>query len=167
MAHSILSVADISTEEMDEIFNRSLKIKEQLKKHESVHALKNKVVGLLFEKPSTRTRTSFQTAILKLGGQAIYLPSNELQLSRGEPIKDTARILGSYLDAIVARVYSHQTVIDLATHSGIPVFNGLSDLEHPTQIVCDLLTIKEVKKDLEGLTLTFIGEHQQSSTYER
>jgi ornithine carbamoyltransferase len=158
MAHSILSVADLSTEDMNDIFSRSLKLKSQLKKHESVHVLQNKVAGLLFEKPSTRTRTSFQTAVLRLGGHAVYLPSSELQLSRGEPIKDTARILGSYLDTIIARVYSHQTVVDLARFSDIPVFNGLSDLEHPTQIVCDLLTVKEVKKDLEGLTLAFIGD---------
>ncbi len=158
MAHSILSVADISSDEMEKIFSRSLKIKRQLKNHESVHVLKNKVVGLLFEKPSTRTRTSFQTAALRLGGEAVYLPSSELQLSRGEPIKDTARILGSYLDAIIARVYSHQTVTDLARYSNIPVFNGLSDLEHPTQVVCDLFTVREVKKHLEGLTLAFIGD---------
>jgi ornithine carbamoyltransferase len=158
MAHSILSVADLSTEDMNDIFSRSLKLKSQLKHHESVHVLQNKVAGLLFEKPSTRTRTSFQTAVLRLGGQAVYLPSSELQLSRGEPIKDTARILGGYLDTIIARVYSHQTVVDLAKYSDIPVFNGLSDLEHPTQIVCDLLTVKEVKKDLEGLTLAFIGD---------
>ena len=158
MAHSILSVADLSTEDMNDIFSRSLKLKLQLKRHESVRILQNKVAGLLFEKPSTRTRTSFQTAVLRLSGQAVYLPSSELQLSRGEPIMDTARILGSYLDAIIARVYSHQTVVDLARYSDIPVFNGLSDLEHPTQIVCDLLTVKEVKKDLEGLTLAFIGD---------
>lgn len=158
MAHSILSVADIPREDLNNIFSWSLKTKERLKKNMSVHVLDNKVIGLLFEKPSTRTRTSFQTAIMKLGGQAIYLPSNELQLSRGEPIKDTARILGSYLDAIVARVYSHQTVVDLAEYSGLSTFNGLSDLEHPTQIICDLLTIREAKGDLEGLTLAFIGD---------
>ena len=158
MAHSILSVADIPRDDLNDIFSWTLKTKERLKKNESVHVLDNKVVGLLFEKPSTRTRTSFQTAIMKLGGQAIYLPSSELQLSRGEPIKDTARILGSYLDAIVARVYKHQTVVDLAQFSELPVFNGLSDLEHPTQIICDLLTIREVKGDLEGLTLAFIGD---------
>ncbi len=158
MTHSMLSVTDIPREDLNNIFSWSLKTKERLKKNMSVHVLDNKVVGLLFEKPSTRTRTSFQTAIMKLGGQAIYLPSNELQLSRGEPIKDTARILGSYLDGIVARVYSHQTVADLAEYSGVSVLNGLSDLEHPTQIICDLLTIREVKGDLEGLTLAFIGD---------
>jgi len=154
----MFSVTDIPREDLNNIFSWSLKTKERLKKNMSVHVLDNKVVGLLFEKPSTRTRTSFQTAIMKLGGQAIYLPSNELQLSRGEPIKDTARILGSYLDGIVARVYSHQTVADLAEYSGVSVLNGLSDLEHPTQIICDLLTIREVKGDLEGLTLAFIGD---------
>jgi ornithine carbamoyltransferase len=133
MARSLLSVGNLSSGELDGIFTRSLELKSFLMKRESVRVLENKVVGLLFEKPSTRTRTSFQTAVLRLGGQAVYLPSSELQLSRGEPIEDTARILGSYLDAIVARVYSHKTVEDLAKHSGVPVLNGLSDLEHPTQ----------------------------------
>ena len=158
MARSLLSVGNLSSEELDGIFTRSLELKPSLMERDSVRVLENKVVGLLFEKPSTRTRTSFQTAVLRLGGQAVYLPSSELQLSRGEPIEDTARILGSYLDAIVARVYSHKTVEDLAKHSGIPVLNGLSDLEHPTQIVCDLLTVKEVKRNLKGLTLAFIGD---------
>jgi ornithine carbamoyltransferase len=158
MARSLLSVGNLSSGELDGIFTRSLELKSFLMKRESVRVLENKVVGLLFEKPSTRTRTSFQTAVLRLGGQAVYLPSSELQLSRGEPIEDTARILGSYLDAIVARVYSHKTVEDLAKHSGVPVLNGLSDLEHPTQIVCDLLTVKEVKSDLKGLSLAFIGD---------
>jgi ornithine carbamoyltransferase len=107
---------------------------------------------------STRTRTSFEVAALRLGGQAIYLPSNELQLSRGEPISDTARILGSYLDCIIARVYAHDTVEKLSAHSGVPVINALSDLEHPTQIVCDLFTIKEAKGKLEGLNLAYIGD---------
>jgi ornithine carbamoyltransferase len=113
---------------------------------------------LLFEKPSTRTRTSFEVAALRLGGGAVYLPSSELQLSRGEPIKDTARILGGYLDCIVARVYAHDTVTELSKYSGVPVINALSDLEHPTQIVCDLLSVLEAKGKLEGLKLAYVGD---------
>jgi ornithine carbamoyltransferase len=93
-----------------------------------------------------------------LGGQAVYLPASELQLSRGEPIKDTARILGGYLNCLVARVYAHGTVVQLAAHSGQPVINALSDLEHPTQIICDLLTVAESKGTLKGLKLAYIGD---------
>jgi ornithine carbamoyltransferase len=155
---SFLSIADVSRQELDAIFRKTKEFKAKIKKRETINSLENRIVGILFEKPSTRTRTSFETAVLRLGGQAIYLPSNELQLSRGEPVKDTARILGGYLDAIVARVYAHDTVVQLSKHSKIPVINGLSDLEHPTQIVCDLFTVLEAKDKLEGLTLAFIGD---------
>lgn len=158
MKRSFLSVADVSRQELDSIFRKTKEFKAKIKKRETINSLKNRILGILFEKPSTRTRTSFETAVLRLGGQAIYLPSSELQLSRGEPIKDTARILGGYLDAIVARVYAHDTVVQLSKYSKIPVINGLSDLEHPTQIVCDLFTVLEAKDKLEGLTLAFIGD---------
>ena len=97
-------------------------------------------------------------ATRRLGGESIYLSANELQLSRGEPIKDTARILGGYLDGIVARVYAHDTVAQLAKHSGVPVVNALSDLEHPTQIISDLFTIQEAKRKLKGLNLAYVGD---------
>jgi len=119
---------------------------------------KNRVIGILFEKPSTRTRTSFESAVLRLGGATIYLAPGNLQIKRGELIEDTARMLGSYLDAIVARVYAHQTVVDLSRHSNIPVINGLSDLDHPTQAICDLFTILEIKGRVEGLKLAYIGD---------
>jgi len=158
MKRSFLSVTDVSRQELDLIFEKTKELKAKIKGRENINSLKNRIVGILFEKPSTRTRTSFEAATLRLGGQAIYLPSSELQLSRGEPIKDTARILGGYLDAIVARVYSHDTVVQLSKYSKIPIINGLSDLEHPTQIVCDLFTVLEVKGKVEGLTLAFIGD---------
>jgi ornithine carbamoyltransferase len=120
--------------------------------------LKGRVIGILFEKPSTRTRTSFESAILRLNGKAIYLAPGNLQIKRGEPLKDTARMLGAFLDALVARVYSHETVGCFASDSHIPVINGLSDLEHPTQAVCDLFTVLEVKGKLDGLTLAYIGD---------
>jgi ornithine carbamoyltransferase len=155
---SIVSFADISKEEFSQLLDRAEILKKKMKSGEKLHLLDNKIVGLLFEKPSTRTRTSFEAAALKLGGSAIYMTSDELQLSRGEPVKDTARILGKYIDAIVARVFANETVVELAKYSGIPTINGLSDLEHPTQVVCDFLTIKEVKKKLKGITITYIGD---------
>jgi ornithine carbamoyltransferase len=158
MTRSFLSFSDLSKEELNTILEKSKSYKTKIKNHENISTLRNKVVGLLFEKPSTRTRTSFEVAALRLGAQVVYLPSTELQLSRGEPIKDTARILGGYLDALIARVNSHDTVVQLSNYSKVPVINGLSDLEHPTQIVSDMLTILEAKGKLEGLTLAFIGD---------
>ena len=113
---------------------------------------------MIFQKPSTRTRVSFETAILQLGGNAINLSFNDLQLSRGESIEDTARTLSLYLDCLVARVYSHGDIEKLSQYSTIPVINGLSDLFHPCQILSDLLTILEYKKKLRGNTLAFIGD---------
>lgn len=155
---SFLSVADASKPEIDRILARAKAIKTLIKRGRSIATLKGKIAGLLFEKPSTRTRTSFEVAARRLGGDSIYLAADELQLSRGEPVKDTARILGGYLDGIVARVYAHDTVVQLAKYSGVPVVNALSDLEHPTQIVSDLFTIQEVKRKLKGLKFAYIGD---------
>ena len=155
---SFLSVSDASKPEIDRVLARAKTIKASIKGGRSLSTLRGKIVGLLFEKPSTRTRTSFEVAARRLGGESIYLSANELQLSRGEPIKDTARILGGYLDGIVARVYLHDTVAQLAKHSGVPVINALSDLEHPTQIISDLFTIEEAKRRLKGLVLAYVGD---------
>jgi ornithine carbamoyltransferase len=155
---SFISVADASKPEIDKILARAKIIKSTVKRGRSLTTLKGKIIGLLFEKPSTRTRTSFEVAARRLGGESIYLAANELQLSRGEPVKDTARILGSYLDGIVARVYAHDTVAQLAKYSRVPVANALSELEHPTQIISDLFTIQEAKKKLKGLNFAYIGD---------
>ena len=155
---NFLSVSDASKPEIDRVLARGKTIKASIKGGRSLSTLRGKIVGLLFEKPSTRTRTSFEVATRRLGGESIYLSANELQLSRGEPIKDTARILGGYLDGIVARVYLHDTVAQLAKHSGVPVINALSDLEHPTQIISDLFTIEEAKRRLKGLVLAYVGD---------
>src|SRR5881296_3154578 len=155
---SFLSVADASKLEMDRILARAKAIKTLIKRGRSIATLRGKIAGLLFEKPSTRTRASFEVAARRLGGDSIYLAANELQLSRGEPVKDTARILGGYLDGVVARVYAHDTVVQLAKYSRVPVVNALSDLEHPTQIVSDLFTIQEAKGKLRGLKLAYIGD---------
>ncbi len=158
MARSFLTATDLSSEDLFAIFERARILKESIKERKTLDVLRNRVIGILFEKPSTRTRTSFESAILRLGGAAIYLAPGDLQIKRGEPIEDTGRMLGSYLDAVVARVYDHQTVQDFSRYSGIPVINGLSDLEHPTQAVCDLFTILETKGEVRGLTLTYIGD---------
>ncbi len=155
---SFLSVADLSKQEFADLLERTGALKESIARRSSGNILEKKVIGLLFEKPSTRTRTSFEVAAFRLGGEPIYMQSSELQGTRGEPIQDTARILGSYLDCIVARVFAHDTVIQLAKYSGVSVVNALSDLEHPTQIISDFLTIIESKGKLQGLTLAYIGD---------
>src|SRR5208282_2516664 len=146
---SLLSMSDLSAEDLGSLLRRAGRLKREIKSGKEVKTLRGKIIGLLFEKPSTRTRTSFEVATLRLGGHALYLPSTELQLSRGEPVKDTARILGGYLNVIVGRVYLQDTLQQLADFSKIPVINGLSDIEHPTQIISDFLTIQEVKGRLK------------------
>lgn len=155
---SYLSVGDLSKREFADLLQRTKVLKKSILRKSAGNVLGKKVVGLLFEKPSTRTRVSFEVAALRLGAEPIYMQSNQLQSTRGEPIQDTARILGSYLDCIVGRVYSHDTLVQLAKHSHVSVINALSDLEHPTQIVSDLLTVIEKKGELDGLTLTYIGD---------
>lgn len=158
MARSLLTTADLSRKDLSAIFDRARDLKTATKAGKVPDVLKSRVIGILFEKPSTRTRISFESAILRLNGKAIYLAPGNLQIKRGEPIQDTARMLGAYLDALVARVYRHDTVAALVRYAAIPVINGLSDVEHPTQAVCDLFTILEVKGKLAGLTLAYIGD---------
>jgi ornithine carbamoyltransferase len=158
LGRSLLSVSDLSARELSAMLDRMKSLKPAIKKREPLSDLRGKAVGMLFEKPSTRTRTSFEVATVRLGGFPVYLASEELQTSRGEPVKDTARVLGSYLDVIVGRVFSHETLTTMAEFSGVPVLNGLSDLEHPTQAISDLFTINESKGKLQGLTLCFIGD---------
>ena len=155
---SLLSVADLSSGEMDSLISRAGALKKQFKLRRPSRILSGSAVGLLFEKPSTRTRTSFEVATLRLGGSPVYLAASDLQLSRGEPIKDTARVLGGYLDIVVARVFSQSTLAQLAAYSGRPVINALSETEHPTQAVSDLLTVKEVRGKLRGTTLAYVGD---------
>ncbi len=158
MAGSFLTAQGLSSEQLFEIFDRIKVLKHDMKQGKILDVLRNKVIGILFEKPSTRTRTSFESAILRLGGATINLPVGDLQIKRGEPIADTSRMFGSYLDGLIARVYDQQTVEDLSRYSGIPVINGLSDMAHPTQAVCDLFTVLEVKGRVQGLKLAYIGD---------
>jgi ornithine carbamoyltransferase len=120
--------------------------------------MRGKHLALIFEKPSTRTRVSFEIAMKSLGGDAFYLGWNELQLGRGETVADSARVMSRYVDGIMARVYKHSTLEELAKYADVPVINGLSDLSHPVQILADLLTIWEKKKRLEGLKLAYVGD---------
>lgn len=152
----ILSIADLSKDSHYHILEESKRLKGNIK--ERTGLLRSRTLGLFFEKPSTRTRVSFETATYQLGGNAVYLRSDELQLKRDEPIKDTARVLSSYLDGLIIRTYEQDTLKEFAEHADIPVINALSDLEHPTQIICDFLTIWEVKGRLEDFNITWVGD---------
>lgn len=153
-----LSMGDVNGNEIQSLLELGLKLKAETRSETLQRSLTGKVVGLLFEKPSTRTRASFETAVYQLGGQAMYLRGDELQLARGEPLKDTARILGSYLNGLVIRTYGHQTLVEFAQYAPVPIINALSDLEHPTQIVSDMLTVLEAKGRLSGLRFVWIGD---------
>lgn len=154
----LLSLYDFTKEEIEEFLKSGETLKIKSKIGENSPVLAGKKLGLIFEKPSTRTRVSFEVAMYELGGHAIYLSSNELQLKRGETIADTARVLSRYLDGIMARVFFHKDIVELAKFADIPVINGLSDMFHPCQVLGDLLTIKEKKGRLDGIRLTFLGD---------
>lgn len=154
----LLSIGDLSEEDVGHILARAAIFKEQRGKGILSDELRGKTVALIFEKPSTRTRVSFETGIHELGGNPLFLSAQELQLSRGETIADTARTLSRYVHAIVARVTSHDNLLELARHSTVPVINALSPLEHPCQALADLMTIQEKKGRLRGLKLAWVGD---------
>ncbi|MEM0203908.1 MAG: ornithine carbamoyltransferase [Archaeoglobaceae archaeon] len=153
----LISISDLSPEELLSILELAERLKEERKKGIFKELLKNKTLAMIFELPSTRTRVSFEVAMLELGGNALYLNWNDLQLGRGEPIKDTARVMSRYVHAVMMRVRRHETIEEFARFSSIPVINGLSNLEHPCQIIADLLTIKE-KKGLNGIKIAWVGD---------
>ena len=154
----LLTLNELSKNELLGMIDSAIKLKKDLKKGISKPLLKNKTLAMIFQKPSTRTRVSFETGMFHLGGHALSLSADDLQLKRGETIEDTAKTLSRYVDVIMARVYSHDEVEILAKNSTIPVINGLSDSFHPCQILADLMTIKEKKKKLEGLKIAWIGD---------
>lgn len=154
----LLTLRDLQPEEFTEIFELSADLKKQLKKGIKPHLLKGKTLGMIFSKSSTRTRVSFETGMYQLGGHAIFLSSSELQLGRGESIADTTRVLSRYLDGIMIRTYRQKDVEDLARYGAIPVINGLTDLYHPCQVLADLFTLKEIKGELKGLKLAYVGD---------
>ncbi len=152
----LLSISDLSVEEMQIIFRRADELRKDIKRFESY--LKGKTLALIFEKPSTRTRVSFEVGMRQLGGSTIYMNSNDMQLSRGESINDTAKTLERYVDGIAARVYSHGDIAELARQAKIPVINGLSDLHHPCQALADMYTIREKKKTLRDIKFAYLGD---------
>jgi len=154
----LISIYDLTTDEIEQIFRLSEKLKYQLKNGIEHHLLKGKVLGMIFTKSSTRTRVSFETGMYQLGGYALFLSSNDIQLGRGETIQDTAMVLSRYIDGIMIRTFSQQDVEDLARYGSIPVINGLTDLMHPCQILADLFTVYEYKKTLKGLKLAYVGD---------
>jgi ornithine carbamoyltransferase len=154
----VLSLMDVNPEEIFSILKLASRLKKESRHRKSDSLLKGKVLGMIFQKPSTRTRVSFETGMYQLGGSVVYLSTNDIQLARGESIEDTARSLSLYLNCIVARLYCHADIQRLATYASVPVINGLSDTFHPCQILADLLTIQEQKKKLKGLNITWIGD---------
>jgi ornithine carbamoyltransferase len=155
---SFLSINDLTLEEMYQIFDLSRTLKEKLYTGEEHHLLKGKTLGMIFAKPSTRTRISFEVGIYQLGGIGMYFGPNDLQLNRGETISDTAKVLSRYLDGIMIRTFKHEDVEGLAKYGSIPVINGLTDLLHPCQVMTDLFTILEKRRNLQGLKLAYIGD---------
>ncbi len=153
-----LTLKDFTGEEILEMVRLGLDLKSKLKAGVPTPILAGKTLGMIFQKSSTRTRVSFEVGMYQLGGQALFLSSNDLQIGRGEPIQDTARVLSRYLDAILIRTYSHKEVEDLANYADIPVINGLTDDFHPTQVIADLITMQEHKGHLRGLRFTYVGD---------
>jgi len=153
-----LSLADLSRSEMDALLKRSLVLKRRWKKSLVDSPLAGKSLGLIFDKPSTRTRVSFEVAMTQLGGHPVYLDPGTTQIKRGEPIADSARVLSRYLDGVVIRTFDQATVEEWGRWSSVPVINGLTDLLHPCQVFCDLLTIIEKRGNYKGLKIAYIGD---------
>ncbi|MBO5226599.1 MAG: ornithine carbamoyltransferase [Ruminococcus sp.] len=154
----LLKMLDMSTEEIIEILDLADQLKYELK-HGIPHPhLRGKTLGMIFQKSSTRTRVSFETGMYQLGGQPLFLSSRDLQIGRGEPVQDTARVLSRYLDGIMIRTFEQKEVEDLAEYGSIPIINGLTDFCHPCQILADLMTIREFKSTFDGLKVCYIGD---------
>ena len=155
----LLSIHDLTSEEVKQILNLAKELKSKQKAGIEHHLLKGKTLGMIFQKSSTRTRVSFEVGMYQLGGSALFLSGNDLQIGRGEPIKDTARVMSRYLDGIMIRTFNHDDVEEFAKYADIPVINGLTDLLHPCQVLTDLLTIQEYKgQNLKGLKLAYVGD---------
>ena len=154
----LLKMLDLSSEEIIDILNLADQLKYELK-HGIPHPhLKGKTLGMIFQKASTRTRVSFETGMYQLGGYPLFLSSNDLQIGRGEPVQDTARVLSRYLDGIMIRTFEQKEVESLAEYGSIPIINGLTDFCHPCQVLADLMTIREFKGSFDGLKMCFIGD---------
>lgn len=154
----LLKLQDLSEHDILDILNLADQLKYETRHGIEHHLLKGKTLGMIFQKSSTRTRVSFETGMYQLGGQALFLSNRDLQIGRGEPVEDTARVLSRYLDGIMIRTFEQKEVEDLAEYGSIPIINGLTDYCHPCQVLADLMTIREHKKSFDGLKFCFIGD---------
>ena len=154
----LLKLKDLDKSEILDILNLADQLKYENHNGIEHHHLKGKTLGMIFQKSSTRTRVSFETGMYQLGGQALFLSNRDLQIGRGEPVQDTARVLSRYLDGIMIRTFEQKEVEDLAKYGSIPIINGLTDYCHPCQVLADLMTIREYKKSFDGLKFCFIGD---------
>ena len=155
----LLSLHELTLDEMEEILSLAAELKAMQKAGVQHHLLEGKTLGMIFEKSSTRTRVSFETGMYQLGGQALFLSNRDLQIGRGEPLEDTARVLSRYLDGIMIRTFEHEKIVNFAKWATVPVINALTDLLHPCQVLADLLTIREhLGKNLKGLKMAYIGD---------
>lgn len=157
MKRDLISMLDVK-DDLEQIINLGIELKNKSKNGESIHLLKGKNLGMIFEKSSTRTRVSFEVGMEKLGGHALFLSKNDIQLGRGETIEDTALVLSRYVDLIMYRAMKNESMKELAKYSTIPVISGLDDKEHPCQVITDIMTIKEHKSTLKGLNFVYIGD---------
>jgi len=158
MKKDLLAISNLTSRELDDILKLSASLKKLRKQGRMHQPLKGKSLGMIFEKSSTRTRVSFEVGMYQLGGQALFLSANDLQIGRGEPVADTARTLSRYLDGIMIRTFAQATVEELARHASVPVINGLTDLHHPCQALADLFTIREKRGKLTGLKFSYVGD---------
>ncbi|MHC4182460.1 MAG: ornithine carbamoyltransferase [Planctomycetota bacterium] len=154
----LTTIADLSLEDINELFALTTELKESYKRNETDHCLAGKTLGMIFEKSSMRTRVSFEVAMTQLGGHAIYLTKHDINLGERESVKDVASVLSRYVDCITIRTYAHETVVELADSSCVPVINALSDYTHPCQALTDLYTIKEKKGSLDNIKLAYVGD---------
>lgn len=158
MKKDLLTLRDLSADDCEALFRRSFELKKRHAAAISDQTLQGKTLGLIFDKPSTRTRVSFEAAMVQLGGVPLFMNAQDTQLIRNEPIADTARVLSRYLDGLVVRTYSQDLLEELGAASSIPIINGLTDLYHPCQVLSDLMTILEIRKNLEGVKIVWVGD---------
>lgn len=158
MDKHFISIADLTRSEIEALLDLAIEIKKKQKNGEITHYLKGQTLAMIFQKPSARTRISFEVGMFQLGGHALYLASADIGVGTREAVKDIARVLARYNDGIMARLFGHEDIIEMARYSSVPVINGLTDLLHPCQVMADVLTILEHRNSLENMKLTFIGD---------
>jgi ornithine carbamoyltransferase len=158
MSKDLLAITDLSAEEIAALFQSAVEIKARMKRGESYEPLAGKTLAMIFQKPSNRTRLSFQVGMYQLGGQAVYLSPEDIQLGKRESVADVARVLSGYVEGIMARLFGHEIIVELAQYARVPVINGLTDLLHPCQVLGDLLTILEYRGTVEGTKVGFLGD---------